>query len=126
MFENSHYGTASAPIIATKCLQVLREEIKESHRKASKAISFHFYIDDLMIDSHSVEAAINVQKTIRETLKKAKFPLLKYALNSKELPQSIDSSLTEKILKFKDEGATGIHGLKWNPQKDEIALKVKL
>lgn len=90
------YSTASASYISTKCLQVLGQEVKESHPEASEAIVSHFYMDDLMTGDHSVKAATDLLKVIHETLKKAQFPLLKYASNCRELLELIDSSLTEK------------------------------
>ena len=69
------YGTASASFLATNCLNVLAEEIADSHPAASLAISKNFYMDDLLTGAESVESAKSLQNVIHTTLEKAHFPL---------------------------------------------------
>lgn len=49
------YGTASAPYLATRCLNQISTEISESHPTEAKIIERDFYVDDLITGVKDVE-----------------------------------------------------------------------
>lgn len=122
------YGTAPASYLATKCLQMLANELHSRHPEEAEAIGSEFYMDDLMSGADTAERAIQKQRIIHETLSNAKFPLRKYASNSLEVLKAIDQQLVDKhrILNFDAENCVSILGLQWKPVKDEFSVNVKL
>ncbi|XP_038106541.1 uncharacterized protein LOC119766182 [Culex quinquefasciatus] len=51
------YGTASAPYLATKCLQKLGEIGEKTHPSAAKVLKRDFYVDDMLAGAHTVTGA---------------------------------------------------------------------
>ncbi|XP_058827738.1 uncharacterized protein LOC131687658 [Topomyia yanbarensis] len=49
------YGTASAPYLATKCLQKLAEEGRQTHPVAAKVLKQDFYVDDMLTGVDNIE-----------------------------------------------------------------------
>ncbi len=121
------YGTAPASFIATKCLQVLADEIKSLHPDVSLAISSEFYMDDLLTGADSIDDAITKRQLIQSTLDSAHFPLRKYVSNSPEFLASLDPSLVESIhpVEFASSGAAKLLGLQWQPINDCFFVNVK-
>lgn len=90
------YGTGPASYLATKCLQVVANEIEPDQPHAAAVIKQDFYMDDLMTGSNSIEEAKQLQSTVHRALASAKFPLRKYQSNSEEFLSALDPLLVEK------------------------------
>ncbi|XP_055588728.1 uncharacterized protein LOC129741053 [Uranotaenia lowii] len=65
------YGTASAPYLATKCLQVLADQGSKTHPLASKILSRCFYVDDMLAGVDSIEEGVQLVKEMSELMDSA-------------------------------------------------------
>ncbi len=122
------FGAAPASYIATKCLQVLGSSVAVEFPEASRVICQDFVMDDLLTGAKNVKNAIELQRTIHDTLASAQFPLRKYMSNSSEFLAHLDSSLIEKTTTF-DFGHKSVVlllGLFWQPSNDSMAIKLQL
>jgi hypothetical protein len=54
------YGTASAPFLATRCLQQLIEDEAVNYLEAAKLAKDGFYVDDLITGTDEVDTALSV------------------------------------------------------------------
>ncbi len=122
------YGMAPASFLATQCLQVLGDEIKETSPEASKVIKEDFYMDDLITGSETVGLALQLQRKVHDHLESAKFPLRKYASNCPELLSALPESVVERdrSLSFSSETSVSLLGLSWNPSTDSFGIKLSL
>lgn len=120
------YGTSPASFIATKCLNVLADEIESSNPHCADVIRSDFYMDDLTTGSDTVEEAIQLQQDISNHLLSGHFPLRKYSSNSENFLQTLDPSLIEP-LDHKDItiGNFKILGLCWTRNQDTISIALK-
>lgn len=75
------YGIASAPYLATKCLQRLAKENEVKYPKASEVLKKDFYMDDLLSGANSIEEAQKLQRELVELLHMGRFKLRKWASN---------------------------------------------
>ncbi|XP_065077335.1 uncharacterized protein LOC135700685 [Ochlerotatus camptorhynchus] len=107
------YGTASAPYLATKCLQRLADEGKNSHPAAADMLSG---VDDIE------EGKVLIKEMI-ELLQSAGFSLRKWNSNSKELPSEVPEDLRDErsILEL-DSSSSSVKtlGLTWEPSTDSF------
>jgi len=55
------YGTASAPFLATKCLQQLFDDEAGNYPEAAKRAKDGFYVDDLITGTDEVDVALSLQ-----------------------------------------------------------------
>lgn len=120
------YGTASAPYLATKCLQQLAVEEADRFPLASKAAMRDFYVDDLMSGANSLPEALELQGQLIQMLASAGFNLRKWASNSKELLESIDPDLHSSSASMSidiDETIKTL-GILWHPTSDVFIFKV--
>lgn len=75
------YGTASAPILATKCLIELANEVETQSPTITEIIQKDFYVDDLLTEAKTIEDAIDLRHKISRILRTAGFQLRKWASN---------------------------------------------
>ncbi|XP_055614851.1 uncharacterized protein LOC129761163 [Toxorhynchites rutilus septentrionalis] len=121
------YGTASAPYLATRCLQTLAEEGKSSHPIAAKTITEGFYVDDLLSGADSVESA---QKLVLETIDlmdSAGFILRKWRSNADEALKNVPIQLKDNgTAKELDSSSATIRtlGLLWEPCTDNFLFNI--
>ena len=71
------YGTASAPFLATKCLQQLIEDEDINYPEEAKLARDGFYVDDLITGTDDVGTALSLQQDLIDMLKKGGFTLRK-------------------------------------------------
>nr|XP_042901871.1 uncharacterized protein LOC122270054 [Parasteatoda tepidariorum] len=79
------YDTASAPYLATKCLQQLATEEADNFPLASNAVMKDFYVDDLMSVAETLSKAHELQTQLMQMLSSAGFSLRKWASNSNDI-----------------------------------------
>ncbi|XP_054717598.1 uncharacterized protein LOC129226994 [Uloborus diversus] len=120
------YGTASAPYLATKCLQQLAVEESEKFPHASQVVKSDFYVDDLMTGAESVEEAIQLQQEIIEMLKRGGFEIKKWSSNEELVLENIppESRATSLPLEIRDDVKT--LGVLWNPATDTFSFRWNL
>jgi len=70
-------GTASAPFLATRCLQQLIVDEAINYPEAAKVARDGFYVDDLITGTVDVDTALSLQQDLIDMLKKGGFTLRK-------------------------------------------------
>jgi hypothetical protein len=88
-------GTSSAPFLATRCLKKLADDNEQQYPRAVQVLSTHFYVDDLLSGTSTIEDAINVQKELSSLLQTAGLTLRKWASNHSTFLDTIPKELQE-------------------------------
>jgi len=114
------YGTASAPFLATRCLQQLIEDETINCPEAAKVAKDGFYTDDLNTGTDDVDMALLLQRDLIEMLRKGGFTLRKWSSNHPTLlnllqPEDVERRL---LLSFGNEDVIKALGLLWNSRAD--------
>ncbi|XP_065092428.1 uncharacterized protein LOC135713267 [Ochlerotatus camptorhynchus] len=114
-------GTASAPYLATKCLQRLADEGKDSHPAAAKVLRKDFYVDDMLSGVDDIEEGKVLIKEMIELLQSAGFLLRKWNSNSKELLSEVPEDLRDErsILEL-DSSSSSVKTLGLPPSTDSF------
>jgi hypothetical protein len=95
------YGTASAPYLATKCLQQLAIDEQHNFPLASPAILKDFYVDDLLTGTNTISKSIELRNQLISALSKGGFQkLIKIPINPNFI-QLIDSFLSNRTCNVK-------------------------
>ncbi|XP_055539094.1 uncharacterized protein LOC129726433 [Wyeomyia smithii] len=121
------YGTASAPYLATKCLQQLSKDGSKDFPLAATVLAKDFYVDDMLtgIDDEQTGELLCVQ--LLELLQSAGFSLRKWSSNSSVLLGKIPTELRdERTTLALDSNSTPIKtlGLQWHPINDQFSYFV--
>ncbi|XP_055527560.1 uncharacterized protein LOC129720152 [Wyeomyia smithii] len=90
------YGTASAPFLATRCLNQLCYDEGDRFPIASRIILEDCYVDDILSRAESVEEAIEAQHQLQELLQLGGFPVHKWSSNRPEVLTQIPEENREK------------------------------
>lgn len=122
------YGTTPAAYIATKCLQIIAEDVKKLSPNIARAISSEFYMDNLLTGAETSAEATAKASSIHAALMTAQFPLRKYLSNSAEFLSRLEPSLLEPLrpVSFASSGATKMLGLQWHPVEDVLRIDAEL
>ncbi|XP_055591231.1 uncharacterized protein LOC129743272 [Uranotaenia lowii] len=115
------YGTASAPYLATKCLQRLAECGKKKYPIAAKTLSEDFYMDDCLTGADTKEESIKKCCELNALLSSAKMLLRKYNSNNVEVLSVLPGELRDDRISLElDASQTKIKtlGLIWDTQSD--------
>ncbi|XP_055615339.1 uncharacterized protein LOC129761628 [Toxorhynchites rutilus septentrionalis] len=121
------YGTASAPYLATKCLQVLSNQNSEEFPLAASVLAKDFYVDDLLSGMDDEEQGKTRCKDLINVLQSAGFSLRKWASNSATILSEIPSELYDERSIFNlDSNPLPIQtfGLQWEPSSDRFRYTV--
>ncbi|XP_055627216.1 uncharacterized protein LOC129769151 [Toxorhynchites rutilus septentrionalis] len=117
------YGTASAPYLATKCLQKLADYGQQTHSLAASVIRNNFYVDDLLLSIGSIDQGRELIREIIELMESAGFSLRKWNSNSRKLLLDVPETLRDDrtILEL-DSSSAPIKtlGLAWEPSTDNF------
>lgn len=120
------YGTASAPYLATKCLNQLSQDEGSDFPLACKVLQTDFYMDDVLTGSNSLCEAKLLQGQLIELLHRAGFELRKWCSNNKELLEIIPNEHVETHLpcSIEEKGAIKTLGLLWQPIDDQFQFTI--
>lgn len=120
------YGTASAPFLATRCLQQLTIEFKGQYLLAEHALAKNFYVDDLMAGADSIDQAIQLKEELSALLALRGFNLRKWASNSQEFLSTLQPQQCNiSSLHIKEQpDSVKVLGLKWIPAEDSFTFEV--
>jgi len=69
------YGTASAPYLATRCLQQLGEGESKDFSLAPETLTNSFYVDDALCGTNTIEDALRLQQELITLLGRGGFHL---------------------------------------------------
>ncbi|XP_055522628.1 uncharacterized protein LOC129716819 [Wyeomyia smithii] len=121
------YGTASAPFLATRCLQQLATEGKSTHSRAAKALLKNFYINVLFGGTDTEEEGTELCSQLISLLQSAGFNLHKWASNNPNIIKNIPAELRENRDALEiDSSSSPVKtlGLLWQPFEDVFRFKV--
>jgi hypothetical protein len=122
------YGNASAPFIATRCLQQSIEDEAFNYPEAAKIARDGFYVDDLITGTDDVDTALTLQQDLIEMLGKGGFALRKWSSNHQALLKHLQPEDVERrlLLNFGNEDVIKALGLLWNPTTDKLIFCVQI
>ena len=67
------YGTASAPYLATRCLQQLAEDESRDVSLAPETLTNNFYVDDALSGANTLEDALRLEQELIALLGRGDF-----------------------------------------------------
>ena len=120
------YGTASAPWLATRCLNKIADEIQDSQPRAAEIIRSEFYVDDLLSGADSIKEAMEIQEEVNQVLQSYGFPLRKWASNEPYVIDAIKGDSTQPAYPVNPDSIVKTLGMKWDRLTDTLSFKVKL
>ncbi|XP_038118287.1 uncharacterized protein LOC119769527 [Culex quinquefasciatus] len=115
------YGTASAPYLATKCLQKLGEIGEKTHPSAAKVLKRDFYVDDMLAGAHTVAEGKELVAEMVDLMESGGFSLRKWHSNSRDILLDVPEHLRDErtLLELDTSDATvKTLGLVWEPSTD--------
>ncbi|XP_058839748.1 uncharacterized protein LOC131695296 [Topomyia yanbarensis] len=117
------YGTASAPYLATKCLQRLTEDGLQSFPRAACALKKDFYVDDMLTGADNIEDGKQLTKEMIELTNSGGFTLRKWASNCPTLLADLPPSLLDDRVTLELNSSSSpvkTLGLLWQPTSDKF------
>ena len=120
------FGVASAPFLATRCLNQLAEDYGENYPLAKSAILRDFYVDDVFSGTNTLSTAIKLQEELTTLLASAGLELNKWCSNDDLILNMIPAEKHGKKfpLYFGNEHAIKTLGLIWIPKDDVFKIWV--
>ena len=121
------FGSNDSRTCAKYALQQTARDIQTQFLEAANSVENHFYIDDYLESSPTVNEATKKAQDLIEMLAKGGFKLTKFVNNVPSLVNSVDSKTqlptvsTEKFIAT-DEETSHILGLKWNHSRDTLVV----
>ncbi|XP_075212764.1 uncharacterized protein LOC142319405 [Lycorma delicatula] len=118
------YGTASAPLLATRSLQNLAGEEKHTYPTTARILCRDFYVDDLVSGANDINTALAIQSELIELLRSGGFQLRKWSSNHKSLLKSLPQELvnTKTSIQLEKKDSIQTLGFKWFPQPDVFSI----
>ncbi|XP_062538848.1 uncharacterized protein LOC134207145 [Armigeres subalbatus] len=121
------YGTASAPYLATRCLQQLAIEGEGTHQTAAKILKEDFYVDDMITGVEDVEEGVKLVNEMIMLTNTAGFVLRKWNSNCEEVLANLPADLRDErpVYELDSSRATiKTLGLAWDPHCDSFRFSV--
>ncbi|XP_063915021.1 uncharacterized protein LOC135131281 [Zophobas morio] len=119
------YGVASASFLALRTLAELANIGQDQFPLASRALSKHTYVDDIVTGTNSVADGQQLRTELETLLGSAGFHLHKWSSNCPELVPCNRDSHEDDTHTFDSESFQKILGLSWHAQKDSFSYIVK-
>lgn len=116
------YGTASAPFLATRCLNQISVENSKEHPTEAKIIERDFYVDDLITGVQDVETGLKIQKNLMDVLEGYGFELRKWCSNNSEILEGVPEEFRETSSTFNidEDDTVKTLGLLYQPKSDKF------
>ena len=121
------FGSKDSPACANYALQQTARDNRNKFREAANSVGNHFYMDDYLESSPTVNEATKKAQDLVEMLEKGGFKLTKFVSNVPSLVNNVDpnsqlsTESTEKVLAT-DEDTSHVLGLKWNHSSDTLVV----
>ena len=111
------YGTASAPYLATRCLQQLAEDESKDVSLAPAALTNNIYVDDALCGANATEDALRLQQELIALLKRGGFHLCKFCASQLIMAEAVPPECRELEAHIQLSSNEGIKtlGLLWHP-----------
>lgn len=120
------YGTASAPYLAVKSLQMLAKLERERFPIGAEVAINCFYVDDVLAGADTTAECLEAQKQIMNMLASGGFVLRKWVSNSEDVLAQVPNDYRERQLPLTIDESTSIKtlGIQWNPSSDELCFNI--
>ncbi|XP_058836359.1 uncharacterized protein LOC131692951 [Topomyia yanbarensis] len=120
------YGTASAPYLATKCLQTLAIEGAASYPNAAKSLKENFYVDDMLTGVDTIEDGKLLVQEMVELTESGGFTLRKWVSNEPQLLEDLPENLLDDRTTLElDSSSSPVKtlGLLWEHRSDRFMFR---
>lgn len=116
-------GTASASFMAVRAMIQCARDNADKYPLAARTIEENFYMDDGLFGADDEKEAVELVDQLIQCLGSSGFELGKWAFNHKETFSQFLTHVTQNEVDIITEGS--VLGLKWNPDTDELFLKIQ-
>jgi hypothetical protein len=89
------YGTASAPYLATRCLQQLAGDESKDFSLAPETLTNNFYVDDALCGANTIEDALRLQQELIALLERGGFHLRKFCASHPSILEAVPPECRE-------------------------------
>jgi hypothetical protein len=120
------YETAAASYLATRCLQQLAYEEKETFPAAATVVLQDSFVDDLISGVHSQEEALELQKQLLGLLENGGFQLRKWSSSNPAVLEAVPPSMRKTRFALSIDSGDSIKtlGVQWHPGTDQFSFVV--
>ena len=118
------YGTASAPYLATRCLQQLAEDESNDFSLAPETLTNNFYVDDALCGASTLEDALRLEQELIALLGRGGFHLRKSCASHPSILEAVPLDCREVDVPIELDSNEGIKtlGLLWHPLSDQLLI----
>jgi len=118
------YDTASAPYIATRCLQQLAEDESKDFSLAPETLTNNFCVDDALCGANTIEDAPRLEQELIALLGRGGFHLRKFCASHPSMLEAVPPECREMDVPIELDSNEGIKtlGLLWHPLSDQFLI----
>jgi hypothetical protein len=118
------YGTASAPYLATRCLQQLAEDELKEFSLAPEILTNHFHVVDTLCGANTINDAVRLQHELIALLGRGGFHLRKFCASHPSILEAVPLDCREMEVPIELDSNEGIKtlGLLWHPLLDQFLI----
>ena len=118
------YGTASAPYLATHCLQQLAEDESKDFSLAPETLTNNFYVDDALCGANTIDDALRLEKELIVLLGRGGFHLHKFCASHPSISEAVPPDCREMDVPIELDKNEGIKtlGLLWHSLSDQFLI----
>jgi hypothetical protein len=118
------YGTASAPYLATRCLQQLAEDESKDFSLAPETLTNNFYVDDALCGANTIEDALRLQQELIALLGRGGFDLRKFCTSHSSILEAVPPGCRKMEVPIELDNNEGFKtlGLQWHPSSDQLLI----
>ena len=118
------YGTASAPYLATRCLQQLAEDESKDFSLVPETLTNNFYVDDALCGANTIEDALRLQQGLMALLGREGFHLRKFCASHPSIFEEVPPDCREMEVPTEPDSDEDIKtlGLLWHPLSDQFLI----
>lgn len=120
------YGTASAPYLATRCLEQIAMEVEKSNSKIAEIIRNHTYMDDILAGAETKDEILWIQREITKIFSAAGFELRKWQTNALDLLNKFEGprETVSNFINLGENEACKTLGVYWDSKLDKIKFSL--
>ncbi|XP_033212356.1 uncharacterized protein LOC117169955 [Belonocnema kinseyi] len=112
----------AAPFLATRCLEEISENVKDSNPISGQVIANDFYVDNMITGADSIAEALNLRAQVSTASESVGFNLRKWCSNSEEVisNQRPDSSTKTEMVDLGRPEKSKTLGIRWHPPPNTL------
>ena len=116
------YGMAASPFLAIRSLHFLSDTYDTEYKIGASVLKNHFYVDDMLTGSNSVEELQQIHKEVSKILANGGLELAKIQSNCKSLHFE---AANPKLLNLDESQLHSALGISWDSNKDIFCFAFK-